>query len=69
MNRNQRMNGEGYCGRKREEDSGEFVVREPRLGLMGPPCCSARCQKSKKRCCSKFSEDDRKRIFTNFGRI
>ena len=64
MNRNQRMNGEGYCGRKREEESGEYIVREPRL--MGPPCCSARCQKSKKRCCSKFSEDDRERIFTNF---
>lgn len=61
-----RMKGEQYSGLKKDA-SGRYKQTNPRKPReMGPNCKSKRCEKSKKRQCASFSEEDRIQIFSAF---
>lgn len=62
-NKQLRMEGKAYHGRKKDEE-GNNVTRAPRI--IGPRCDSQSCRKRKDRQCNDVDEKERQAIFKHF---
>ncbi|XP_039286939.1 uncharacterized protein LOC111052339 isoform X2 [Nilaparvata lugens] len=65
-----RMTGKKYVGYKKVRKNGKIIVQrsenEREERKMGPACVSKVCKANKKRKCTEFSEEDRRKMFNNF---
>ncbi|KAK6167866.1 hypothetical protein SNE40_021797 [Patella caerulea] len=67
IQKRRRMKGKSYKGLKKQADDGKWVYCvDKKERLLTPRGCPKKCDSSKIKSCSKFSEEERQEIFSRF---